>query len=155
MIRTWLAGTALVLAVVFLPGLSAGDAKDEGPQEQMDPDLVAGKAAIAAKNWSAAIKLLSAAAQRNGRDADVQNYLGYAYRQSGQLEPAFKHYARALQLNPGHRGAHEYVGEAYLLVNNPAKAEEHLKALQRICQGPCEEYDDLKKALADYRGRAR
>jgi hypothetical protein len=27
----------------------------------------------------------------------------------------------ALQLNPRHRGAHEYAGEAYLLVNNLAK----------------------------------
>jgi Flp pilus assembly protein TadD len=154
MIRVWLSGAALLLGVVLLPGLSAGDAKEETPQEQVDPDYAAGKAAIAAKNWPAAIKSLSSAAQRNTRNADIQNHLGYAYRQSGQLEPAFKHYARALQLNPGHRGAHEYVGEAYLLVNNPAKAEEHLAALQRICKGSCEEYEDLKKALADYRRRA-
>ena len=38
--------------------------------------------------------------------------------------------------------------------NNPAKAEEHLAALQRICLIPCEEYADLKKAIADYRARA-
>ncbi len=70
-----------------------------------------------------------------------------------QLELAFKHYQRALQLDPRHRGAHEYMGEAYLIVNNLAKAQEHLAALQRICLIPCEEYEDLKKAVADYRGR--
>jgi hypothetical protein len=33
-------------------------------------------------------------------------------------------------------------------------SEEHLAALQRICLIPCEEYDDLKKAVAEYRARA-
>jgi len=52
-----------------------------------------------------------------------------------------------------HRGAHEYVGEAYLLVGNLAKAEEHLNALKTICLIPCEEYEDLKRAVAEYRQR--
>jgi len=155
MIGVRLSGALLVLGIVLLPAMSAGDPKDEAPtSEQVDPDFAAGKAAIAARDWPAAITSLSSAALRDTRNADLQNYLGYAYRQSGQLEPAFKHYARALQLNPRHRGAHEYVGEAYLLVNDVAKAEEHLAALQRICLIPCEEYDDLKKAVADYRRRA-
>src|SRR5439155_14364178 len=97
---------------------------------------------------------LSSAALRDTRNADIQNYLGHAYRQSGQLELAFAHYRRALQLDPRHRGAHEYIGEAYLMANNLTKAEEHLAALQRICLIPCEEYEDLKKAVADYRARA-
>jgi len=67
---------------------------------------------------------------------------------------AFAHYHRALQLNPRHRGAHEYVGEAYLLVGNLAKAEEHLAALARICLLPCEEKHDLEKAVTEYRARA-
>jgi hypothetical protein len=58
---------------------------------------------------------------------------------------AFAHYKRALELNPRHRGAHEYVGEAYLLVGALAKAEEHLAALQRICLLPCEELADLER----------
>jgi tetratricopeptide (TPR) repeat protein len=87
------------------------------------------------------------------RNADIQNYLGYAYRNAGQLDLAFRHYQRALQLNPRHRGAHEYVGEAYLVVHNLAKAEEHLAALQKICLIPCEEYADLKQKIAEYRGK--
>lgn len=35
---------------------------------------------------------------------------------SGQLDLAFKHYQRALQLDPRHLGAHEYIGEAYLML---------------------------------------
>src|SRR6266498_2683632 len=70
---------------------------------------------------------------------------------AGQLALAFKHYQRALQLNPRHRGAHEYVGEAYLIVKDLAKAEEHLNALRGICLIPCEESTDLEKAIAAYR----
>jgi Flp pilus assembly protein TadD len=101
------------------------------------------------------VKRLSSAALRDTRNADIQNYLGYAHRQLGQMDLAFTHYQRALQLNPRHRGAHEYVGEAYLLVGNLAKAEEHLAALERICLIPCEEYEDLKKAITGYRRRAQ
>ncbi len=56
-----------------------------------------------------------------------------------------------LKLNPRHRGAHEYLGEAYLMIRNPAKAEEHLAALRSICLLPCAEYGDLEKKLAEYR----
>ena len=146
----------LGLVLAFLPAAASGDATDEAPAgAQLDPDYAAGKQAIAAKDWNAAIKALSSVALRDTRNADIQNYLGYAYRHTGQLELAFKHYQRALELNPRHRGAHEYVGEAYLIVNNPAKAEEHLAALQRICLIPCEEYGDLKDAIAAYRQRPK
>ena len=154
MIGVRLSGALLGLGLALLPAPAAADPSDETPAaERVDPDYAAGKAAIAAKDWTAAIGPLSSAALRDTRNADIQNYLGYAYRQSGQLELAFTHYRRALALNPRHRGAHEYVGEAYLIVGDLAKAEEHLAALERICLIPCEEYADLKKAIAEYRQR--
>src|SRR5712691_7939458 len=149
------ATTLLAVALALAPGAAPADPDDsDSNTTKLDPDYAAGKQAIEAKNWSAAIKSLSSAALRDTRNADIQNYLGYAYRHAGQLDLAFKHYGRALQLNPRHRGAHEYVGEAYLMANDPAKAEEHLAALQKICLIPCEEYEDLKKAIAEYRKRA-
>jgi Flp pilus assembly protein TadD len=147
---------ALVLgALVVSPSTGwAVDTEDDPAAAQVDPDYAAGKKAIEARQWSAAIKALSSAALRDTRNADIQNYLGYAYRNAGQLEMAFKHYQRALTLNPRHRGAHEYIGEAYLLAGNPAKAEEHLAQLRKICLIPCEEYSDLEQKIAAYRGRA-
>ena len=146
----------LGLGLAVLPATAAADPSGEAPAgARLDPDYAAGKAAIEAKDWNAAIKALSSAALRDTRNADIQNYLGYAYRKRGQLDLAFKHYERALQVNPRHRGAHEYMGEAYLLVNNLTKAEEHLAALEKICLIPCEEYDDLKKEIAEYRRRMR
>ena len=145
---------ALGLALALLPAAARADPVDQTPAgAQLDPDFAAGKAAIEAKRWDAAIGSLSSAALRDTRNADIQNYLGYAYRHTGRLELAFKHYRRALELNPRHRGAHEYVGEAYLMVDNLAKAEEHLARLKQICLIPCEEYEDLKKAIAAYRRR--
>ena len=88
-------------------------------------------------------------------EPDIQNYLGYAYRNAGQMDKAFAHYERALKLNPRHRGAHEYIGEAYLMLGKPAQAQAHLKALQTICLLPCEEFDDLKKKIDRYQRDTR
>ena len=146
----------LAACVVLIPQLSlAVDTDDDPEAAKLDPDYAAGKKAIEAKDWGAAIKSLSSAALRDSRNADIQNYLGYAHRNAGQMELAFKHYGRALQLNPRHRGAHEYIGEAYLMVNNLSKAEEHLAALRNICLIPCEEHEDLQKQIDAYRARVR
>ena len=36
-------------------------------------------------------------------------------------------------LNPRHRSAREHLGELYLVLGEPNKAEEHLAALKEIC----------------------
>ena len=153
--RAALAAALCGVSAILAPGAALADPREEEPEElRLEPDYAGGKKAIEAKDWATAIRLLSSAALRDTRNADIQNYLGYAYRNTGELALAFQHYTRALQLNPRHRGAHEYIGEAYLMVKNLAKAEEHLAALRRICLIPCEEYGDLEKKIAEYRARA-
>ena len=145
---------ALVAALLGAVLPAFADPSDEDPNgPSLDPDVVSGKTAIEAKNWSAAIKSLSSAALRDTRNADIQNYLGFAHRNAGNMDLAFAHYERALKFNPRHRGAHEYIGEAYLIVGKPRQAEAHLKALQSICLLPCEELDDLKAKIEHYRGQ--
>jgi Flp pilus assembly protein TadD len=148
--KTFAVALAVVAALAFAPG-TAMAVDDFSPPLSAEHDT--GRKAVAAKNWNAAIGALTAAERRDARNADIQNLLGYAYRNSGKLDLAFKHYERALQLNPKHLGAHEYIGEAYLMANNPAKAEEYLAALKRFCSRMCEERDDLEKAIAEYRRR--
>ena len=118
---------------------------------QLDPDFKAGKKALTAADWNAAIAAFELAALRDPRNADIQNYIGYAYRRLHQLGPAVGHYQQALVLNPRHRGAHEHLGEAYLVLGESAKAEQLLAALENLCLIPCAEYDDLKRAVAAYR----
>jgi tetratricopeptide (TPR) repeat protein len=118
---------------------------------QLDPDFKAGKKALGAEDWNGAIAAFELAALRDPLNADIQNYIGYAYRRLRQLGPAIGHYQQALTLNPRHRGAHEHLGEAYLVLGESAKAEQLLAALGNLCLIPCEEYDDLKRALAAYK----
>ncbi|MBI5446701.1 MAG: tetratricopeptide repeat protein [Deltaproteobacteria bacterium] len=119
-----------------------------------DKDFETGKRAIEGQNWKAALDAFNRVAAREPRNADVQNYLGFAWRKSGNVDLAFKHYQEALRLDPKHLGAHEYIGEAYLTVDNLPKAEEHLAQLGKLCSS-CEGYRELKKAVAEYRQSKR
>ena len=69
---------------------------------QLDPDFKAGKKALGAEDWNGAIAALELAALRDPLNADIQNYIGYAYRRLRQLGPAIGHYQQALTLNPRH-----------------------------------------------------
>ena len=154
--RRFLLSLVLAFMSVSTPLVHAmGGSDTPAPAARTDPDYTAGKQAVEKKDWSRAIESLNKAAAKDARNADIQNYLGYSYRNGGQLDLAFKHYEQALALNPKHRGAHEYAGEAYLMVNNVAKAEEHLAALDRLCTFRCEEYTELKEKIAAYKSRAK
>ena len=157
MLNRTLFGLALAFGLVLAgQGVRAdpGEMRIRAAPAPENPDYVAGKRAIDASDWQTAIDALSKVVAKEPNNADAYNYLGYAYRRSGQLDPALKNYEEALRIEPKHRFAHEYIGETYLLANNLAKAEEHLKALDSICFFGCEQYDDLKKAVADYKQKA-
>ncbi len=148
------------LAAVLLAALALGGAPlpAHADPAETDPDLAAtdqdyaaARKAIADKRWEQAIALLRKAEVRHPEHADLQNYLGYAHRNLKQFDAAFRHYRRAIELEPRHRGAHEYIGEAYLMVGDVANAEKHLAALRAICLLPCEELTDLEKAFATLR----
>jgi Flp pilus assembly protein TadD len=99
---------------------------------------------------------LSAAAREEPRNADVHNLLGYSYRKRAtpDITKAFEHYYTALKIDPRHKGAHEYIGEAYLMEKRPLEAEKHLAELEKICGNKtCEEYAELSKSIADYKAK--
>jgi Flp pilus assembly protein TadD len=155
--RRFLSALAVaVAAAIQVPALhAAGDDSAASPGAPADPDAEAGKAAIRAQNWPGAIDAFKKVAARDPRDADAQNWIGFAYRKAGKLDEAFKHYNEALRLDSRHRGAHEYIGEAYLMKGDLAKAREHVAALDRICFFGCTELSDLRKAVAEYEKKAK
>jgi tetratricopeptide (TPR) repeat protein len=122
---------------------------------QLDPDFAAGKKALVAEDWNGAIAALELAVLRDPRNADIQNYIGYAYRRLREMGPAMGHYQQALMFNPRHRSAREHLGELYLALDDPIKAEEQLAALKEICLIPCDELADLERAIAAYKAVAQ
>src|SRR5258708_10320506 len=71
----------------------------------LDPDFAAGKRAIVAGDWNGAVAALTSAALRDPRNANIQNYLGYASQRLLQLDDAERHYQQAVELHPRHPGA--------------------------------------------------
>ena len=131
------AATAFAADIVATPGKS--------------DTLAPARALIAEKNWTAAIEELKKI--NDSASADWNNLMGYSLRKAdpASLAEAEKFYNEALRIEPRHRGALEYSGELYLMTGNLAKAEERLAALDKACFLPCEEYSDLKKAVARYK----
>ena len=146
-----------LLLVVFALAAAAARGVETDPADRVaaDPDVVAARQAHDRGDWKEAVKRLRLAERRYPQDADVQNSLGHALRQVKDYDGAFRHYKKALAIDPRHRGAHEYIGEAYLLVDDLPSAEKHLAALRGICMLPCEEMVDLEKAIAQYRRQKR
>src|SRR5262249_50887346 len=118
---------------------------------KLDPEFAAGKKAVVAADWDGAIAVLKSAALRDPRNADIQNYIGYAYRRLRQMGPAMRRLQQALVVNPRPRSAHEHLREAHLVPGDPGPASQQLAHLEDICLIGCEEYDDLKRAIAAYK----
>ena len=155
-----LAGLATIVTlgvlVLGVPSgvIAAGGGDDKPvvsmPAKPVDPDYWAAVKSIKADKYSAAIPLLQGVVQRDAANADAYNWLAYATRKNGDAAASIPIYEKALALDPKHKGAHEYIGEAYLVLGNLAKAKEHLARLDSICFFSCEEYRDLKKAVENY-----
>lgn len=112
------------------------------------PDLSAVRAKIKAKEWKAAIADLNGMIDKGVQHADVYNLLGFSLRKSGDLETAYTFYRKALDFDPEHKGALEYLGELYVQKGELTKAREHVALLTKLCPQGCEELEDLQKALA-------
>ena len=104
------------------------------------------------KKFDKSIKLLEKIAKRKDlgeKKADVYNLLGFSYRKHSEpdLDKALESYKIALETNPEHLGAHEYLGELYITLGNMNKANEMLNSLEKIAGTSSMEYIKLKKAI--------
>jgi tetratricopeptide (TPR) repeat protein len=116
------------------------------------PDALAtARALIADNKWVAAIDELKRINQPS--NADWNNLMGYSHRKARTPDyaAAERYYDAALAIDPKHRGALEYSGELFLMIGDLARAEQRLAALDKACFLPCDEFKDLKKAVAAYK----
>jgi len=143
---------AFILALVTAGSVLAMDDPKPEPKEPKNPALEQARAAIGKQDWAGAQKILRDAVARDPQDAGAHNLYAYALRKGDKpaMDLVFRHYNEALRLEPKHRGAHEYIGEAYLMAGNVAKAKEHLAQLDRLCTFGCEEYTKLRKEIAAF-----
>jgi Flp pilus assembly protein TadD len=135
---------ALAAAAVLLLAVPAR-AVDSEPRQDA-PDLTRERALIKEKKFAEARDRLFRVVDTH-QHADVYNLLGFALRKTGDLKNAHTYYAKALDLDPDHKGAHEYIGELHLETGRPEKAKEHHAALVRLCPTGCEERADLEEAM--------
>ena len=155
LLATALLATAFLSSPVLCFAAGGGGGGGGGGDNNVsnaDPVIAEAKAAIKKKDWAAAQATLKQALATNPVNADYHNLYAYSMRKAGGVDMAvvFQHYDEALRIDPKHRGAHEYSGEAYLEANDLPKAKEHLAALDKLCFFGCEEYTDLKKAVAAF-----
>ena len=148
-----------LLAAASITGnvFAAGGTPDPAPAWPTDPVVDKVTALTDKSDWKGAQAVLKDALASSPQNAEYHNLYAYTIRKgpSPNMDLVFKHYGEALRLKPEYRGAHEYIGEAYLMVNNLAKAKEHLAVLDRLCTFGCEEYTMLKKAVAEYEAKKR
>lgn len=145
---------SLFILALLAPAVASADFSDN--------DTLGGKAK---EEYRQAVKFIQAGQYEQARrqlrealtiedaDADLYSLLGFATRKLGRPEASLEYYRQALRLKPDHRPSHEYIGEAYLQLNRPDKAREHLAFLDDDCWLPCDEYTELKEAIERYEAR--
>jgi tetratricopeptide (TPR) repeat protein len=84
----------------------------------------------------------------DNQQADVYNLMGYTLRKTGDYRTSLTYYTKALELQPDHRAAREYLGELYVETGEMAKAEEQVSSLKQLCPSGCDELEDLQKVIA-------
>jgi cytochrome c-type biogenesis protein CcmH/NrfG len=134
---------SLCALMFFNPAWSA----DSTPTVAVETDLQKAQGLIAKKDWSGAVPVLESHVKANPRSADGFNLLGFSLRNLKKFDESLVAYKQALTVDPQHRGAHEYIGMAYVQMRQLDKAREHLASLDKICTFSCEEFRDLKKAI--------
>jgi Flp pilus assembly protein TadD len=139
---------ALVLAGLFLAQIYADGGNSGDSRKSIYAPI---QALIEDEQYERALIELEKALKNKADDPNLLNLYAYSNRKLSRYETALSYYQKALAIDPEHRGANEYLGELYLLLGEPEKAEERLQVLDRSCFFGCEEFDELEQAIAKYR----
>jgi len=140
---------ALLISLLLVgPSVAVTDALAIDTVTSRDaPDLTSVRAKIKAKDFKAAIVELTPMLETH-QHADVYNLMGFSLRKTGDYKQAYTFYRKALDFNPEHKGALEYLGELYVETGEIEKAKQNVVLLKKLCPDGCEELADLEKAVA-------
>ena len=148
--RRYLSVYVLAVGLMALP--MAGEAMSFGsnaPESTAGPTYEEGRELALSGNFRMAIDKLQMVLDAEPKNADAWNMLGFSYRNEGKMDEAWDAYERALALDPNHKGAHEYLGEWYLMLGDLASAKAQQAKLEALCPSGCIELETLAKKVAD------
>jgi len=139
--------------LVYAAGTSSsGDGYDNASLYKQGKKLVLRAKKLEKKNkkekaeklYLKALSKFEKAYTKNKKNADILNYLGFTLRKTGNLKEAEKYYLAGLDLDSGHLGINEYLGELYVQTGRIELANERLAVLKGC---DCEEYEELKELI--------
>ena len=118
---------------------------DEEKSSMNDADLLDnGRALAYAERFDEAITVLSKIKSPN---AEVLNYLGYATRNTGDVDQGLRFYRAALELDPDYTLARSYMGQALLSAGDRRGALMQLDEIEKRVGSDAREYKLLAQAL--------
>jgi len=114
--------------------------------EKFLQDYRSARLIILAGNYRGGIKAMHALG--HDENADVANYIGYAYRKLGDFGKSKIWYEKALATDPDHVRTWSYYGMWQMEQGNRLKALDDLKKVKLICGNTtCEAYTQLKDVI--------
>ena len=158
-------GRAVFIAFLSLAAFAPGPAAAVGDEDnytersavpaEIDALYRSGKGAVDGKRWEEGLETMERVVRSHPDHAGAWNLMGYCRRHLGDLRGSMVAYERALEIDPNHKGAHEYMGELFLMLGRPEMARSQLRVLERLCPQGCEERYELAEALTSYLATGR
>ena len=142
-----------IMALLSLSSLSGPIFADGGYNNKKNSPLAPVQTLIQEEKYQDAISELQELLKETPMDADMLNLLAYSQRKLQRFDEALVNYQKALDIEPKHRGANEYLGELYLQLGQLDKAQERLQVLDKACFFGCDEFDELEEAIKTYQSQ--
>jgi len=124
----------LVLCLVLGNALAAGTETTSSDEPTVEERYESAAEMIMKKDYEGGLEILLEIVEEDPENADIHSLIGFSSRKSDDLEQAYASYASALELDPLHTGANEYLGELHVQVGDIDKAKEQLEILAGICE---------------------
>ena len=150
----------LILLLLVSFNVSGAGTESSNSDSSTTPDQINSLYELAEKHiynkkYDKSLKLLKKLTKREDlgtRRADIYNLLGFSYRklENPELDKSFAAYMMALEIDPEHAGAHEYLGELYLMRDQKNQAMRMLSKLENLVGKNADEYKDLLQAIENY-----
>jgi tetratricopeptide (TPR) repeat protein len=155
-LRTTAAALVLALSAGAAPAMdSSTDSMSSFSRPSVNELYRKAQRSVEAQRYREAIPDLQAILKERPQHADALNLLGYSHRKLNEYDLSIAYYTKALQADPKHRGANEYLGEAYLEQNKLPEAEARLARLNELCGSDCKEYKALSTSISSYKAGKR